>query len=245
MLKTINFQRTRGVSVFCFAVAVFVVANSDAFGKSTAAKREATHPRVSQSVIDGSVSDDPAVEKMLEPYSAKVRAVDTVIGKLDGELRKAGPGSGSLGNFVTDGMRAQGSAVLGQTVDLVITNNGGLRKGSIAPGDLRVRDIFELLPFENKLVALDLSGAQLLDLLRVVLAGREPQSGARIKYKVTADKKIEFAGATLIGADGKEKPIDPAAAYRVITIDYLLSVAGGNFAMLQQVPNRPLGITIR
>src|SRR5258708_24257333 len=112
MLKTINFQRTRGVSVFCFAVAVFVVANSDAFGQSTAAKRAATHPRVSQSVIDGSVSDDPAVDKMLEPYTAKVRAVDTGIAELDGGVTTAGPGSRSLGNFVSHATDARRIAVL-------------------------------------------------------------------------------------------------------------------------------------
>src|SRR6185295_17185174 len=61
-----------------------------------------------------------------------------------------------------------------------------------------------------------------------------------------ADKKLEILNAVLIGADGFEKPIDPAATYHVITIDYLLSVANGKFAILQEAKvQKPLGITIR
>ena len=47
--------------------------------------------------------------------------------------------------------------------------------------------------------------------------------------------------------DGAEKEIDPAAVYTVVSIDYLLNVAGGDYAVvLKQAKNiRPLGITIR
>lgn len=202
--------------------------------------------KVSETEINSSIPDDPAVDKMLEPYIAKVRALDSTIGRLEGELRKGGMGAGSLGNFVADGMRAQGSIQLGKPVDLVVTNGGGLRKSSIAPGEIRVRDIFELLPFENKLVALEMTGAQLMNVLKAVVASREPQSGARIKYRAGADQKLELVSAKLIGSDGRETIIDHAATYRVITIDYLLSVSGGSLAILQQSKStKPLGLTMR
>ena len=100
---------------------------------------------------------------MLTVYAPKVRALDEVIGKLKGDLKKGGVGSGSLGNFVSDGIRAEASIKLGKPIVLAVTNGGGLRKQAIAEGELRLRDIFELLPFENALVAFDLTGAQLLD----------------------------------------------------------------------------------
>ena len=106
------------------------------------------HARVSETVVDGTIPDDPAVDKMLEVYAPKVRALEVVIGKLKGELRKSGIGSGSLGNFVTNGIRQEASLKLGKPVDLAVTNGGGLRKTVISEGDLRIRDIFELLPFE-------------------------------------------------------------------------------------------------
>ncbi len=187
---------------------------------------------VTESAVDSSVADDPAVEKMLTTYSPKVRALNAVIGKLKGDLRKGAVGAGTLGNFAADGIRAEASKKLGKPIVLAVTNGGGLRKNVIAEGDLTLRDIFELLPFENALVAFDLTGAQVSDLLRVVLAKRDAQSGARITYRMAANKPPELLKARLLieGVGGVEQDIDPAATYTVISIDYLLNVTGGDYA---------------
>lgn len=204
------------------------------------------HATVTETSVDSSLPGDPAVDKMLTVYGPKVRALDEVIGKLKGELKKGGVGAGSLGNFVTDGIRAQASAKLGKPVMLALTNSGGLRKNIVAEGDLTLRDVFELLPFENALVAFDLTGAQVLELLRINLSHRDAQSGARIKYRINSEKQPELESARLL-IDGVEKEIDPAAIYTVISIDYLLNVTGGDYAaVLKQAKNtRPLGLTIR
>ena len=202
--------------------------------------------KASKTIVDDSIPGDPALDALVKPYSARVRELEVVIGKLEGGLRKGGLGAGSLGNFVTDGMRAAAAGKLGHPVDVAVTNSGGLRKNAISPGALRVLDIFELLPFENKLITLELTGDQLLKVLQIIAGGREAQSGARIKYRVNDQKKAEMLRATLVGADGKDRPIDPAATYRVVTIDYLLNVVGGNLAILAQGKNiKPLGISIR
>ena len=141
------------------ALVIFVV---PAFGQGTAIQPCPATPapakvstRPSRSVIDAGVPDDPDVEKMLAPYSEKVRELSKVIGRLEGDLNKTGVGAGSLGNFVTDGMKAQ-ARKLGKPVALVIMNAGGLRKNEISAGELRASDIFELLPFENALIAVDI-----------------------------------------------------------------------------------------
>lgn len=204
------------------------------------------HASTTSTPVDSTVRGDAAVEKMLEAYSPRVRALDQVIGKLKGDLKKGGVGAGSLGNFVADGIRAQASGKLGKPVVLAVTNSGGLRKNVIAEGDLKLRDIFELLPFENALVAFDLTGAQLLDLLRVNLSHRDAQAGARVKYRINSDKQLELESARLL-IDGVEKEIDPAATYTVICIDYLLNVTGGDYAaILKQSANiQPLALTTR
>lgn len=203
------------------------------------------HASVTESMVDSSVSDDPAVDKMLSVYSPKVRALDQVIGKLKGDLKKGGVGAGSLGNFVADGIRAESTKKFGKPVALALTNSGGLRKNVIAEGDLRLRDVFELLPFENALVRFELTGAQVLDLLRVNLSHRDAQSGVRIKYR-SNNKQLELESAKLL-VDGAEKEIDPAATYQVICIDYLLNVTGGDYAaILKKAQNiAPLGLTTR
>jgi len=202
--------------------------------------------RVSEILIDSSISDDSAVDQMLAAYAPKVRALDNVIGKLKGELRKGGMGGGSLGNFVADGMRAQASARLGKRIDLAIMNGGGLRRNPISEGELRARDIFELLPFENALVTLDLSGEQILKLLGVVVSSREAQSGARLTYITKADKSSQLETAMLRDEQGREKQIDPKATYTIVTIDYLVNVGGERYSVLREGKNtKPVGITLR
>ena len=202
--------------------------------------------RVTETLVDSSIPSDPGVDKMLVAYSPKVRELEVLVGKLRGELKKGGMGAGSLGNFVADGMRTQAALKLDKPIDLAVMNSGGLRRNAISEGELRARDIFELLPFENALVTLELTGEQLMKLLGVVVSGREAQSGARITYIIKADKSAEIESAKLLDKDRHEREIDPAAIYTVVTIDYLIDVGGARYAILREGKNtRPLGITLR
>ena len=194
--------------------------------------------------VDSSIPDDPDVLKIIAPYEGKVRELSKVIGRLDGGLSKTGAGGGTLGNFVTDAVRAQGQAKLGKPIVLAMMNNGGLRKNEIAAGDIRASDIFELLPFENALVAVDVTGAQLAKILQVVT--RDVQSGARIQFKWNDQNRPEFISGKLVDANGKEYEIDPNQTYTILTIDYLMSLKSGAYAILQEVKNpTPLNLTLR
>lgn len=194
--------------------------------------------------VDASVPSDPEIEKLIAPYSEKVRELSKVIGTLDGQLTKKGVGAGSLGNFVTDGIRAQAKAKLGKPVALAVVNAGGLRKNEISAGELRASDIFELLPFENALVAVDVTGVQLAKLLQA--ATRDAQAGARIQFKWNEQNRAEFLSGKLLDENGKEQEIDPEKIYTIVTIDYLLRVGGGAYAFLQEAKSKiPLNITLR
>ncbi|CAN5824257.1 5'-nucleotidase [soil metagenome] len=205
-----------------------------------------TKSRVSEILVDESIPSDSALKKMLAPYSAKVRALEVVMGKLAQEVKKDPVGGGNLGNFVADGIRVQSSAKLGKPVLLTVINSGGLRKNTIAAGDLRAADIFELLPFENALIEVDLTGEQLLKLLNVIVSAGDALSGARIKYRMNVDNRPELVGARLLDGQGREIEIDPKLSYSIVTIDYLLKLGGGRYSILQEGKNvRPLGLTIR
>jgi 2',3'-cyclic-nucleotide 2'-phosphodiesterase (5'-nucleotidase family) len=203
-----------------------------------------TDTRASLLPVDASVPEDKDVEKMLEPYSEKVRELSKVIGRLEGDLKKTGVGGASLGNFVSDAIRAQSAAQLGKPVTLAVINVGGLRKNEISAGELRAADIFELLPFENALISLEMTGTQLAQLLQVVT--RDAQSGARIQFKWNERDRAEFISGKLLDASGKEEEIDPQKTYTVVTIDYLLRLNSGPYAILQEVKKQtPLNVTMR
>jgi 2',3'-cyclic-nucleotide 2'-phosphodiesterase (5'-nucleotidase family) len=200
--------------------------------------------KASEREVDNTVPNDSAMDALIAPYSAKVRELDATIGKLTSELKKEGMGGGALGNFVADAMRDRAQVKLGKPVLLAITNSGGLRKNEIAPGELKASDIFELLPFENALVTLDLTGEQLRRFLDVVVSHRDAEAGARIIYRTNDQKKSEIVTVKLSGGSA-EKEIDPQATYTIVTIDYLVK-RGGDYSVLQEARNvRPLNLSIR
>jgi 2',3'-cyclic-nucleotide 2'-phosphodiesterase (5'-nucleotidase family) len=253
MRKSINTMATGTLSrlfslLLLFVSAAVVSAQPATKTAPTPVPRAAAdvHAQVNETLVDSSIPNDPGVDKMLTAYSPKVRELEVVVGKLKGELKKGGMGAGSLGNFVADGMRSQASLKLGKPIDLAIMNGGGLRRQTIGEGELRARDIFELLPFENALVTLELSGEEVVKLLGVVVSSREAQSGARLTYRIKADKSAELETAKLRDQKGSEKEIDPKGVYTVVTIDYLINVGGARYAVLREGKNqRPLGITLR
>jgi 2',3'-cyclic-nucleotide 2'-phosphodiesterase (5'-nucleotidase family) len=135
-------------------------------------------------------------------------------------------------------------AKLGKPVALTIMNAGGLRKNEIAAGEVRATDIFELLPFENALVAIELRGADLLKVLPAL--ARDAQAGARLQYKWNDQNRPEFISAKLLNEKGQEEEIVPNKIYTVVTIDYLVQVGGGAYAVLKEAKaTAPLGITLR
>jgi 2',3'-cyclic-nucleotide 2'-phosphodiesterase/3'-nucleotidase len=117
-------------------------------------------------------------------------------------------GRNELANLVTDAMRAAAHA------DVAITNPGGLRR-DLEPGPITVGDVFELLPFENALVTMRMSGTE----LRAVIASRPEKallSGLRGSWNPQAPADSQLV---LVRAGGK--PIEPDSIYAVVTNSFL------------------------
>ena len=190
--------------------------------------------KASETIIDSSIADDPDIEKLLRPYSDKVRT-GVVIGRLEGEMKQGTVGAVTLGQFVTDAILAETRKRTGKNIVLALTNAGGLRKNEIAPGQLHVSDIFELLPFENQLITLDVTGAQLRKLGE--LTTRNAQAGARVQFRWNDQNRTEVIETKLLDPNGAEIEIDNNRTYTIVTIDYLYKLNSGSYAILQEGKN--------
>ena len=150
---------------------------------------------------------------------ASERRMGVVVGSLSAPLmRGLDPYSSSAsGNLVTDVMREHSGATV------ALHNRGGLR-ADLPAGEVTRRDLFRVLPFENHVVSMDLTGAQLEKLLRRSVEG-QGHSG------------LEVSGVTLYLLPGEGRPKlrkvvvggeDLAATeiYRVVTNSFL--AAGGD-----------------
>lgn len=175
---------------------------------------------VAFTVVEGSIEDDPSVEALVAPFRDRMGVeIRQVIGETTGMLSKAVP-EGTLGNFATDAMLWAANREASEPVQMAMTNNGGLRV-PIGPGPITVEQIYELMPFENMLSVLALSGSQVEELCQQLAEQRgEPIAGFSFR--------IENEGERLVARDIRVggAPVVPEAEYRIVTNDYLASGGG-------------------
>lgn len=122
-------------------------------------------------------------------------------------------------NFMADFIFDRGTQ-LADNVDLAITNKGGLRQ-SWKKGDISEGQVIDMIPFQNKIVVLDIKGSDLTDALNVMAA----RGGDGVSNSVRAVFSPATHTCSAIEINGR--PIDPQRTYRVATIDYLAK--GGDY----------------
>ncbi len=163
---------------------------------------------------------DKEYVSFLKPIKQKVdNEMNIVIGQASETMLGHGPES-LLSNFSADVYRLKASEYLGQAVDIAIVNLGGLRT-QVPAGDITVRKVFELMPFENELVILWLRGDKLNELLQG-FAKMGGQGVAGLRMTISDKKAVDITIGGL--------PLDMSKTYTIATNDYL---AGGNDNMEQ------------
>jgi 2',3'-cyclic-nucleotide 2'-phosphodiesterase (5'-nucleotidase family) len=186
--------------------------------------------------------NDSAVHSVLAPYKVQLDSVmNVVVGQTAFALPKE-PGKTEtlLGNFVADACLAKGNSVYKPADEkpgqVCILNNGGLR-ASLPAGNITRGNVFELMPFDNEIVVVTISGAKMWDLVKFAAAsGGVPVAGMSIGMK--PDKT---PGTVLIGG----VPFDSTKTYKVITSDYLAN-GGDKMAFLKDpIKSEKTGYLIR
>jgi 2',3'-cyclic-nucleotide 2'-phosphodiesterase (5'-nucleotidase family) len=180
--------------------------------------------------ISSDMSQDAEVAELIDPYLVEMHAsMDATIGRAETTIGRNSPES-PLGNLVADALLWNAQQVDDGVVDLSVVNNGGIRLPAIQEGDISVADIYQLIPFDNRIVVLTLTGEQVLALLRRLAEQRgEPMSG--ITYQISRDG----SRVSNVRVDGKE--LIAGQGYRVATVDYLASI-GGEFEIFGQASHR-------
>jgi 2',3'-cyclic-nucleotide 2'-phosphodiesterase (5'-nucleotidase family) len=179
------------------------------------------------------------VERLCAEMAARADAeMRSTVGELAGPLKAGrGPFSTPAGNWVADLMRERTRA------DVGIHNRGGTR-AEIDAGPVTLREVFEMLPFDNDVVVLELRGA---DLEAVVRGAIEGTAHSGLDYSGLA----VFVRSTLV--EGKPRlsyerlevggsPIEAARLYRVATNSFLAGGGDGigGFARAKRLAQDPI-----
>jgi 2',3'-cyclic-nucleotide 2'-phosphodiesterase (5'-nucleotidase family) len=178
-------------------------------------------------VIADSIEDDPTMEALVEPFRARMGdRINEVLGEASGPFTKAWP-EGSLGNFAADAILWGARRTVGQDVEIAVANNGGLRV-PLAEGPITAGTIFELMPFDNTISVLTLSGRQLQETADYIASrGGEPVAGWSFRMEETENGRV--ARDVLVGGE----PLESERVYRLATSDYLAN-GGDEFAVFQK-----------
>ncbi len=198
--------------------------------------------------VDKNVADDPVVaQKLSELAKPLLDLKKQVIGQttvnLDGRKATVRNQESNLGNLVAD---AALWITIKDKTQIALVNGGGMR-ASIPAGDISISQVLEALPFGNRLVQFDLTGADLMAALENGISTMEADpeaSGGRFLQvsglKFSADLKKPVGSRiteVLIGntASGY-KPLDKSAVYRIASLDYMLS-GGDGYTMFKNGQN--------
>ena len=171
--------------------------------------------------INQKVLSDSSIVKYYQPFKKILEEslMNTPISyspetykKNDGELNS------TLSNMFADATYEMSNPVFnkmsGKNIDIVLLNNGGIRS-IISRGNISEKTAFELMPFENSIVVLELNGLsiiKMIDYLRKVKL-QHPISGLQI----TLNNDYSVNEVKINGVD-----IENEKKYYVATTDYLL-----------------------
>ena len=178
------------------------------------------------------VVPDPSVVALLEPYQAKLdQFLQTVLGHASGDLSLSTVSESHLGNLVADAVRARTGT------EITLINAADAQMG-IPKGPITSRTLLEVLPSENTLVTMRLSGTQIKRIL-----GKTMMSVSGVRVKLDPEKP---EGKKLISVRlEKGTPLRDKDFYRVTTNDYLLMGGDGFTEFADGIDVEDTGILLR
>lgn len=178
---------------------------------------------------------DESITQMIAPYKERLDGqMNEVLAGVAEEMTKKKPES-TLGNWITDALLTA-ALQAGYQADLAIINYGGLRVNYLSAGPLTRGLLYELCPFDNLLVIVDVPG-DLLDSLMQQIASADG-------WPVSAGVRMTIKDHAMTGCLVHKWPISSAKVYKVAMPDYVAN-GGDNMSILIPLPRIQTGLLIR
>jgi len=180
-------------------------------------------------IVQQGMQPDAQVASILEKYQLMVATkVEAVVGVSAADMAKGYPnkelfGDMALGNFIADGMAAAMEA------DVALMNGGGVRD-NLNSGPVTWGELFNVQPFGNTLVKVDVTGAQLKEILNAMISPQYgPDSfigGMRYTWDPASNHVV-----SLMLADGT--PVDPGMTYSLVVNNFMYNQSSGKYGLIQ------------
>lgn len=185
-------------------------------------------------LTDGTAIDSSFAKK-IQPFKDSLDAeMNTVVAISAKNMVRAQPES-DLGNLMTNIMFSRAKDLTTQKVDFAVMNYGGIRIPELPAGNITRGKVFELMPFDNRMVLQTIDGKTAQDMFnQMAKLGGWPVAGATYVIKEGKAENVAI----------NNTPLNPASVYTFAVSDYLAG-GGDKMDMLKNKPFTDLKITIR
>lgn len=175
---------------------------------------------------------DPKMESVILPYRTKLMNDMEDVLCISKDALFGGRPESPLTNFCADLILQESDSICRKrypeiSMSVSMVNRGGLRV-PIPKGEVKVQNMFELMPFENEIVFLKLSGVEMLQFIDH-MASRGGEGVAGMRFGIKDDKAFspEIQG----------QPLDEKKSYWLVTSDYIAN-GGDGFEILSSIKER-------
>jgi 2',3'-cyclic-nucleotide 2'-phosphodiesterase/3'-nucleotidase len=182
--------------------------------------------RVLTAYADG--PPDSAWTARIAHWNTDVAAVAAqVIGSAGVALHRRTPEC-TIGDFICDAMRTD------VQVDIAFQNPGGMR-ADLNEGPITRGEVYAVMPFDNTIVTMELTGAQVKLALEQSLRGNRVTQVSGVRYVLEPTTQNRWGVKSVALADGT--PIDPEKTYTVAVNNFMAS-GGDSYDVLAQGAKR-------
>lgn len=198
------------IIIYIFTISLFIACKNE---PSTLVKIEGK-----QLPITEAIKSKKEIENFIKPYKESVdKEMQQVLSytpqnlvRTDGELES------SLGNLMADLCYIKGNPIFnsrtGKQIDFAMFNYGGIRAG-ITKGNITTQHAFNLMPFENSLVVVELNATKIKELVNYLITENKAHPLSKHFNLVITQKGYQLKI--------NNKPLDNQKTYFVLTSDYL------------------------
>jgi 5'-nucleotidase len=174
------------------------------------------------------IAADPAMASFVDSLFQALKPIaERVLTDAPAELLRDRHAESKIGDWVAEAMRRRASA------DFAFQNPGGLR-ADLDVGPVTVKDVYEIMPFDNRIATVHLTGAQVLDAVETGVKGDGCVQIAGLRY--TFDRSRPRGERVLKMETATGTPIDPKATYLVATNDFMAQ-GGDGFDVFAKGPD--------
>lgn len=167
--------------------------------------------------LDETGEDPDVARRVADEREAVSRLYDVVVATATAALMRNAEGESSLGDWMTDCLRRWAGT---QTA---FQNGGGIR-ADLRPGPVTLRDLFNVMPFDNRVVKLKIRGRHLKAAVDhgVAARGMLQVSGLEVRYR-----RGEKPGRRLEDLRVGGLPLEEDGLYTAAALDFMVSGGDG------------------